>query len=589
LCWANECNSFVEIPIKNSLKTKFIFPLLFFVCSSFHLFAQVNNWTWARSATQTSGYWAEGYSVSVDHAGNTFITGGFHSLNITFGSTTLVNADQTGNTVDFFIAKYSPNGNVLWAKRAGGTGGDMGYGINADAFGNVFVTGYFTGPVTFGSITLTPFASTDVFIVKYDTNGNVLWAKSAGGNVDEEGYSVSADKFGNVYVVGSFVSPTIAFGSTTLTNATSNGGNSDIFIAKYDVNGNVVWAQRAGTPPGDNAYSVSADVNGNIFVTGMFAGTITFGSFSLTTVGNGWGAFIVKCDSMGNYLWAKGAGGLDEGGNSVSADLNGNVFLTGYFVIPTITFGSTTLTNASASNDDAFIVKYDSTGNMLWAQRVGGTSNDKGYCVSTDRFGNAFVTGGFYSNSIVLGSNTFNVSSSGSLDHSFIAKYDPNGNVLCASVLTSGGDDNIGVGTDSLGNAYIGGDFTGPFVVHFVVGSDTLILSGVEDVFVAKYYCDFTNTITENKNEGIFSIYPNPSNGKFTLNSKITNGEISPLESVTICNVLGEIVFQSKINSQTTTIDLSDKASGIYFVNVWVSTPSGKTEKESFTQKIIIR
>jgi hypothetical protein len=145
----------------------------------------------------------------------------------------------------------------------------------------VFVTGYFNSPaIAFGSTTLTNFGNTNAFIAKYGANGNVLWAKSAGGNVIDEGQSTSTDGNGNVFITGYFSSPTITFGSILLTNA----GNDNVFIAKYDSLGNVIWAKSAGGSSIDEGQSISTDGNGNVYVSGWFSSpTIAFGSTILTS------------------------------------------------------------------------------------------------------------------------------------------------------------------------------------------------------------------------------------------------------------------------------------------------------------------
>ena len=467
---------------------RFIFNIFFLVFILLPVFSNSQTWLWAKNAAGNGG---EGLSVSTDADGNVFVTGYFGGPTITFGSTTLTNA---GNA-NVFLVKYDANGNVLWARSAGGTGFDEACSVSTDAGGNVFVTGYFTSPtITFGSTTLTNvggfcsgMACANVFLSKYDATGNVLWAKSAGGASDDRGFSVSADAGGNVFVTGCFQSPTIPFGFTTLTNA----GAYDVFIAKYDANGNVLWAKSVGGANDDFGISLSTDAGGNTFITGWFdSPTITFGSTTLTNVGSR-NIFLSKYDAAGNVLWAKSAGGTDSDyGWSVSADAGGNVFVTGYFTSPTITFGSTTLTNLGGlcfgiGCADVFLAKYNATGNVLWAKNAGGASDDRGYSVSADPWGNAFVTGSFTS-VITFGSIT--LTDAGFVEPMFIVKYDATGNLLCASNLTGGGEDNNGVCADPFGNAYIGGDFY--FLNLLIVGSDTLNNpTGAEDVFVAKYTC----------------------------------------------------------------------------------------------------
>ena len=130
--------------------------------------------------------------------------------------------------------KYDTSGNVLWVKSAGGTGNDVSNGVCTNASGNVFITGYFDSPtITFGTTTLTNInAANDIFIVKYDASGNVLWAKSAGGAGSDVSSGVSIDARGNVIITGGFGSPSISFGTALLTNTKTTVNSMDIFIAK---------------------------------------------------------------------------------------------------------------------------------------------------------------------------------------------------------------------------------------------------------------------------------------------------------------------------------------------------------------------
>ncbi|MDD4310381.1 MAG: SBBP repeat-containing protein, partial [Candidatus Cloacimonetes bacterium] len=382
------------------------------------------------------------------------------------------------NKVFIFIALiifcsviYAQTEDWVWAKQTGGTGSDYGKAIASDASGNNYVTGYFAGTATFGSTSLTSSGGYDIFITKLDTNGNYLWAKQAGGISSDCAQGISTDSSGNSYATGYFYG-TATFGTTTLTSS----GNSDIFIAKLDTNGNYLWANKAGGISSDCAQGISTDSSGNNYVMGYFAGTATFGTTTLTSSGSN-DIFIAKLDTNGNYLWAKKAGGTsDDMGNGICTDSSGNSYVTGYFY-GTTTFGSTSL--SSSGSEDIFIAKLDTNGNYLWAKKAGGTSSDYGYGISTDSSGNSYVTG-YFAGTATFGSAS--LTSSGSADI-FIAKLDTNGNYLWAKKAGGTYDDiGFGISTDSSGNSYV----TGSFNVTATFGSTTLISSGSADIFIAK-------------------------------------------------------------------------------------------------------
>lgn len=534
------------------MKNIFFVVIYFLNCT---VYAQ--HWDWAKSGNGTGTSNNKGSSVCVAVSGNVFVTGFFTSSTITFGSTTLTN---TGSA-DIFIVKYDANGNVLWAKSIGGSigGGEGGSSVSADANDNVFLTGNFYSPtITFGSTTLTNAGYYDMFIAKYDTNGNALWAKSAGGINGDYGSSVSADANGNVFVTGGFSSPTISFGTTTFTKS----GVSKVFVVKYDANGNVLWAKSAeGWASFDAPYSVSADAGGNVLVTGAFeSSVITFDSITLINGGGG-NSFIAKFDSTGNILWAKSSHGTGSDEiNSVCSDENGNAFVTGWFDSPTLTFGSTTLINSGIYN--IFTAKYDVYGNILWARSAGGSGDDEGCSVSSDGT-NVFVSGKFLSSSLTFGSFIL-TPPIGSSDPMFLVKYDANGNPLCASALASGGGNNNSVSADLLGNAYVGSDFA---INSFIVGIDTLQLTSLRNVFVAKYFCDgnLPTAINELINKESVFVHPNPSSGIFEFNLK------NKTDGTKICvyDMLGKSVYDKvSMKNNNKEIDLSSQPKGVYFMEI---------------------
>ena len=308
------------------------------------------NWLWATIAGGTG--WDFGYGITIDDAGNSYVTGYFECTAI-FGSYSLTSNGYYNS--DIFVAKMDANGNWQWATQAGGTDWDYGKGITIDDAGNSYVTGWFNNIVTFGSYSLTCNGITDIFVAKMDAYGNWQWATQAGGTHQDVGYSITTDNVGNSYVTGKF-NGTAAFGSYSLTSS----GYSDIFVAKMDAIGNWQWATQAGGsfPYGDSGNAITIDDDGNSYVTGYFYGTATFGYYSLTSSDEN-DIFVAKMDSNGNWLWATQAGGFDmDIGFGITIDNAGNSYVTGKFKETSI-FGSHSLTSSGWS--DIFVAKLNSS------------------------------------------------------------------------------------------------------------------------------------------------------------------------------------------------------------------------------------
>ena len=386
------------------------------------------------------------------------------------------------------VGVFGQAGNWAWARQGTG-GGQEGTTSATDAFGNVYATGTFAGTsVTFGATTMPSAGNCDMFLVKYSSTGAVLWARSAGGNDNDQGNSVATDASGNVYVTGFYSSHTMFFGADTINNT----GVWNMFIAKYSPNGNLLWVKSGEGSSSVIAYSVIVNSLGYICVTGSFGGTssLIFGIDTLTNASSNYSSiFTVAYSASGTPIWAKSSVGIgDNYGYSITSDVFGNVFITGYYSGPTITFGTTTLTNIdnTGNTNDVFIAKYSSSGVLIWAKSAGGTSNDYGTSIATDASGNAYLTGYFYSSMITFGFNTLpNLGGIGM----FLVKYSTIGSVLFAK--TPGGlSTNKGwsVATDASG-IYVTGSFIGNSIVF---DSDTLLeptlpVGATDPMFIVKY------------------------------------------------------------------------------------------------------
>ena len=184
------------------------------------------------------------------------------------GGTVAIRSLTDSGGVNIFVAKYDSSGNVQWAKSATGNGYDYSYGICTDSNSNVYITGMFQGSIIFGSSTLTNsvYYYYNIFLAKYDSDGNVLWAKGMGEGEFNVGQGICTDVSGNVYITG-FFQDKIIFGNDTLIYH----GVEAIFLAKIDAYGNNIWAKSPPEPYGGNYISssgIAADISGNVYITG---------------------------------------------------------------------------------------------------------------------------------------------------------------------------------------------------------------------------------------------------------------------------------------------------------------------------------
>jgi len=371
-------------------------------------------WT-VQLGTSTSSQQA--HSVAVDNSGNAYVAGD-------------TGEGLDGNThsggADFVLVKYDADGNKLWTEQMGTSTIDYGSSVAVDGAGNAYVAGSTLGGLD-GNINAGDF---DLFLVKYDTNGNKLWTRQMGSPSSDRAYSVAVDSLGNAYVAG------YTYGG--LDGNTSAGGQ-DLFLIKYDANGNKLWTEQMGTPGPDFAESVAVDGAGNAYVAGH-----TFGGLDGNTNAGYRDLFLVKYDTNGIKLWTEQTGSSsDDIAKEVAVDSADNAYMAGS------TLGGLD-GNTNAGGWDLFLVKYDANGNKLWTRQMGTSSDDNAYSVAVDSAGKAYVAG---NTSGGLDGNT----NAGGRDI-FLVKYDANGNKLWTEQTGSPDDEFVwSVAVDNVGNAYVAG------------------------------------------------------------------------------------------------------------------------------------
>ncbi len=355
------------------------------------------NFLWAKQIATGGG----ANSIKTDAAGNVFLTGALQgTVDLDPGAGTF-NVTSTGGQ-DIFIVKLDQSGNFLWGTSMGSAAHDYGYDLAFDAASNVYAVGTYSGTVDFdpgaGVFNLTSPAGGSSYILKLDNTGNFIWAKTFQAGT----YAVAVDAAG-IYMTGNY-SGTVDFdpGAGTFTS-TAIGGSADIFISKLDAAGNFAWAKTMGAPVlADYGNDISVDATGNVIVAGRYAGQVDFdpgaGTYTMTTVGAE-DAFALKLDNAGNFIWAKGWGGVNQENTSdLSVDAAGNVFITGFFST-NVDFdpgaGTYTLVTTPYNTNDGFLLKLDASGNFVSAAKFGSNSYDYTNGVANNAAGDVFITGSF--------------------------------------------------------------------------------------------------------------------------------------------------------------------------------------------------
>ena len=381
----------------------------------------------------------------------------------------------------------------LWAKSIGGSNqNEKGNSIAIDGSGNIYITGGFEGTVDFdpgaGVYNLISNGHTDIFISKFDSSGNLIWARSFGDTVVDQGNSVAVDSFGNVYTSGNFFG-IVDFDPGPATFNLGSPGDVNVFINKLDSMGNLLWAKAF-----DKSYcdALSLDNFENVYTTGYFGGTVDFnpdtGIFNLTSTGLD--IYIHKLDINGNFKWAKKLGGANyDYGKSIANDLFGNVYSTGFFK-DTADFDPgpgifNLIAPVSLINKGIYISKLDSSGNFVFAKSFTG-DEFRSTSITVDVFNNFCMTGDFMG--IVdfdPDSGVFNLN--GYLQPSiFISKYDSLGEFIWAKAIVAGGALNVQAPTTDLnGDIYITGSGA---TVDANPGLGTFILTGngYADIIIVK-------------------------------------------------------------------------------------------------------
>ncbi len=410
-----------------------------------------------------------GMAIARDGSGNVIIAG------YTFGDLVSANTDTTKATPDVFVAKFDAFGFRLWTRKIGTPAYDLAYGVAADSSGNIYVAGATAGSLPGNPTGHAVAGLSDCFLAKFDASGTHLWTRQLGA----AGYftfadAVAVDSAGNIVVAGFTEGGLdgIANLDTLNTDPQNKFKTNDIFVVKYDASGTKLWTKQFGTAFNDVAEGIGAGPADSIYVTGFTSGNLSGQNAGLND------AFVMKLDPSGTtVLWTQQFGTADiDQARALAVDS-----ASGAVVIAGETYGDLGDVNTNAGNADLFIAKFNTAGVKQWTQQAGSASNDNAWAVAMDASGNIFASG--------ESRGSVDDQSNAGLDDVLVVKYNASGVKQWARQIGTGKTDRAyGIVADAAGSVYLTGATGGGIDGNTNANSDGT--ADIADVFLLKYDAD---------------------------------------------------------------------------------------------------
>jgi hypothetical protein len=525
-----------------------------------------------------------GHRIAVDDTGNTYIIGRTNSAN--FPTTTGAYQAANAGGYDAFVTKFDSSGNLVYSTYLGGTGSDYGYGIAVDNTGNIYITGYTNSanfPTTPGAYQTANAGGYDAFVTKFDSSGNLVYSTYLGGTSGEYVNGIAVDDTGNTYITG--FTNSANFPTTPGAYQTANAGGWDAFVTKFDSSGNPVYSTYRGGTGTDYGNGIAVDDTGNTYITGQTDSAnfpTTPGAYQTANAG-GTDAFVTKFDSSGNPVYSTylGGSGANDIGAGIAVDDTGNTYITGQTNSANFPTTPGAYQTANAGGADAFVTKFDSSGNPVYSTYLGGAGDtDYGYGIAVDDTGNTYITGRTNSANFPTTPGAYQTANRGGYD-AFVTKFDSSENLVYSTYLGGTGSSDYGnaIAVDDTGNTYITGQ-TNSANFPTTPGAYQTTFGGTYDAFFASMKTPAsvpTYTITASAgangsiapsgdvvvNEGdnmTFAI--NPAVGYHVAGVLVDSVSVGPVTSYEFTNVTAAHTITASFAIDTFTITASAGAHG---------------------------
>ena len=482
-----------------------------------------------------------------------YVIGGHSSSNIS--------GDKSENCLggyDYWIVKLDSTGNIQWQNTIGGNDAEDMRCIRQTTDGGYILGGSSLSNIS-GDKTENSIGSYDYWVVKLNSSGNIQWQNTIGGGGTDRLYA-ALQTFDGGYIIGGYSGSGISGDKTENSN-----GSYDYWVLKLDTIGNIIWQNTIGGNQIENLQSIYQATDGGYILGGSSNSNIS-GDKSENSLGLS-DYWIVKLDSLGNIQWQNTIGGSDDDSfRSIEQTADGGYFLGGF----SRSNSSVDKTENCFGNWDYWVVKTDSSGNIVWDNTIGGSDIDNLYSIQQTFDGSYLLTGESVSN--ISGEKTEN--SNGDYDY-WIIKLNASGNNLWQNTIGGNSFDYGYFGQQTVDGGYIVVGFSG----SNISGDKTENSQGGSDYWVIKLAPDSITGIIHHQNQYQISIYPNPAEEYFEL--RIADFELNNKYTLTITDLLGNLIFESEIRNPESEILTSFLTPGMYIIKVY-------SDKGVFQQKLIV-
>ncbi len=536
---------------------------------------------YCRSNAQNTSFacndWSTFYGGSVqdeikgicsDNAGNIYITGTTNSNN--FPVTPGLLCDTLKGDYDAFVAKFDSCGNLLWSTFAGSTDFDSGEKIIALSNGDVVICGSTFGndfPSSTGSYQQSNSGAYDAFIMRFDSNGALMWSTHFGSTGSDLAYDITKDVNENIYVGGSTSSNNLPTDSLSLQQ--NIGGALDAFIVSFTSNGNFRWCTYYGGSGTEDTHVLRSDKYGNIYMAGgTFSQNIVMSNGAFQQYNNGgMEIYLLKIDSGGAELWSTylGGAGLDDC-YALVTDSAANVYLSGLTYSSAFPVTPGCIQDTLNQYSDIYLTKFSATGSLMWSTFLGGSDLEDCKSISINAAQEVTLLGRTLSADIPLAGVPFQDSLAGDYDL-YIARFDSAGQMLFGTYF-GGTFEEIPNSIISAGVNYCyaaGATYSNDYPT--VTGSFQTNIDSLEEGIITKFYLPTNSTLSSKNDANKIEIvlYPNPAvdEMRFDTDEKI--------ELITVRDLNGKTVFARKITNEKS-IDLKSLNSGIYIIELKTSS-----------------